>query len=336
MRVKFTLLLILFTFVLGACGQKTPDAPTAIPSETPTPAPTLTPTPSTPLAILVVPADMDKESSDLYQKTAYDLAQASGFRFQVRNTLSANDVLDSTLKVVIVLPPDPGIATLAAAAPQAQFMAVNIPDITAGGNISVLASETQSGTSAFLAGYVAAMLTDDYKIGMIIPKDNADAQQALKAFGNGMIYYCGLCRPFYFQEWTYPQFIEIPTDAAPSTYGAYADYLIIQRKVGMIYVYPDVATNDLLTYIGTTGVWSIANAMPTQRPSGFVMAMQPDIVKAIQSAWPNLVAGTGGVNVQSPLGLTGVDSALLSPGKQRLVEQVLLDLIEGRINPIGP
>lgn len=180
------------------------------------------------------------------------------------------------------------------------------------------------------------MLTDDYKIGMIIPKDNADALQALKAFGNGMTYFCGLCRPFYFSDWTYPQYIEIPADEDPTRFGAYADFLIIQRKVGMVYVYPSVATNDLLTYIGTTGVWSIADLMPNQRPSGFVMAMQPDTIKAIQSAWPNLITGTGGVNIQSPLGLTGVDSALLTPGKQRDVEKVLLDLIEGRIDPIGP
>ena len=336
MRVKFILLIILLTSALGACGQKTPDTPTAIPSETPTPAPTLTPTPSTPLAILVVPADMDKATSDLYQKTVYDLAQASGFRFQVRNTLSADNVLDSTLKVVIVLPPDPGIAVLAAAAPQAQFMAVNVPGITAGGNISVQANETQTGASAFLAGYVSAMLTDDYKIGMIIPKDNADALQAWKAFSNGMAYFCGLCRPFYLSDQTYPTYIDVPTDEDPTRFGAYADVLILQRKVGMIYVYPSIATNDLLTYIGTTGVWSIADAMPNQRPSGFVMAMQPDTIKAIQSAWPNLITGAGGVNVQSPLGLTGVDSALLTPGKQRDVEKVLLDLIEGRIDPIGP
>jgi hypothetical protein len=39
------------------------------------------PTPSTPLAILGCAADMDKVSSDLYQKTVYDLAQASGLPF---------------------------------------------------------------------------------------------------------------------------------------------------------------------------------------------------------------------------------------------------------------
>ena len=343
MRVKFSLLIVLFSLLLSACGLGTTQTPTAIPSETPTPAPTLTPTPSTPLAILVVPADMDKTTSDLYQKTLYDLAQASGFRFQVRNTLTAAEVLDSTLKVVVVVPPDPGIQVLAAAAPQAQFLAVNVPGITASGNVSVLANDSQLDISAFLAGYVAAMLTDDYRVGMMIPKNNPQAQEALKAFSNGMAYFCGQCNVFniYAYPWCvpnypspcFPQSIEIPSDAKANTYGAYAD-LLMKYNVETIYVYPDVATDQLMTYLGTVGVSSISNSMPGQRPASFIMAMQPDMVKAIQAAWPDLIAGKGGVSIQSPLGMTNIDSTLLTPGKQRLADQVLQDLLAGRIKPL--
>ncbi len=344
MRAKFSLLILFLTLLLSACGPKATEAPTAIPSETPIPAPTLTPTPSTPLAILVVPADMDKATSDLYQKTVYDLAQASGFRFQVRNTLTAAEALDSTLKVVIILPPDPGIQVLAAAAPQAQFMAVNVPGITAGGNVSALSNDSQLDISAFLAGYVAAMLTDDYRVGIILPKDNPQAQQALKAFSNGMAYFCGQCNVFniYAYPWCvpnypapcFPQAIEIPSDEKASAYGAYAD-LLMKYNVETIYVYPDVATDGLMTYLGTVGVSSISNSMPAQRPASFIMAMQPDTVKAIQAAWPDLIAGKGGVSIQSPLGMTDIDPALLTPGKQRLADQVLQDLLAGRIKPLA-
>ena len=99
---------------------------------------------------------------------------------------------------MIALPPDPGIAALAAAAPQVQFLAINIPDVTAGGNISVLSGGAQSDIAAFLAGYTAALTTEDYRIGMIIPKDNADAIRALNAYATGMKFYCGICRPYIF------------------------------------------------------------------------------------------------------------------------------------------
>ena len=111
--------MILIVVILSACGGSATEiaGPTAVPTHTPVPTATMIPTPSTPLAILVLPADMDKATSDLYQKTVYDLAQQSSFRFQVRNTLTPVDLADPTLKVVIVLPPDPGVATLAPSAP---------------------------------------------------------------------------------------------------------------------------------------------------------------------------------------------------------------------------
>jgi len=282
--------------------------------------------------VLVIPPDLDPETSNLYQKTVYDLAQASGFRFQVRNTLTPADI-EPGLKVVIVLPPDPGIASLAAAVPDVQFLAINIPDVTPGANISVLGNNSQSDISAFLAGYTAALITDDYRIGMMIPKDNADAIRALNAFANGMKFYCGVCRPLYYFQWAFPQYIEIGAEEDPANYDAYADILMLQYKVSTIYLYPDIATTDLMTYIGTTGTSMIGTKTPEEQPAGWVMTIQPDVIKAIQNAWPNLIDGQGGITVQSPLGLADIDPTLLSPGKQRLVEQTLRDLQAGRISP---
>jgi hypothetical protein len=73
----------------------------------------------------VVPADMDKAASDAYQRTVYELAQQSGMRFQVRNVLAPQDV-EPGLRIVIAVPPDPGIAALrgCAAVPGNQYWAL--------------------------------------------------------------------------------------------------------------------------------------------------------------------------------------------------------------------
>jgi len=329
---RFTILFVLFALIMGACGgNQSNGTSTPIPTDTPLIPPTLTATPTTPLAILVLPADLDPDTSNLYQKTVYDLAQASGLRFQVRNMLTTAD-LEPGLQVVIALPPDPGIAALAAAAPQVQFLAINIPDLAAGGNVSVLGNNSQSDVAGFLAGYTAAMITDDYRIGMLMPKDNPDALRGLNAYAVGKAFYCGVCRPLYIYSWAYPQYVEIPAEEDVSHYNAFADILILQYKVGTIYLHPDIVTSDLITYIGTTGVFMIGTETPEQRPPGWVMTIQPDVIKAIQNAWPGLISGQGGVTVQSPLGIADVDPTILSPGKQRLVEQTLSDLQAGLIN----
>jgi len=320
--------------VLSACGggEQPPLTSTPLPTDTPIPLPTLTATSVVPLAILVLPATLDAETSNLYQKTVYDLAQAAGMRFQVRNALTPAD-LEPGLQIVIALPPDQGIAALAAAAPNVQFLAINMSGITAGDNVSVLGGNSQSDMAAFLAGYTAALITDDYRIGMMMPRDNADAIRAFNAYASGMTFYCGTCRPFYYLNWTFPQYIDIPANEDKNNYDAYSDILMAQYKVRTIYLHPDIATTDLMNYIGTTGVLMIGTVTPEQRPAGWVMTIQPDVIKAIQAAWPQLVSGQGGLAVQSPLGLSDIDPLLLSPGKQRLVEQMLQDLQDGFVVP---
>lgn len=337
MRSRFVILFLAVAVILSACGAPQDSATaTPLPTDTPIIPSTLTPTATTPLVILVVPAELDADTSNLYQKTVYDLAQASGYRFQVRNTLSATDVAEPGLQIAIILSVDPGIATLAPAAPQVQFLAINIPNIAPGGNVSVLGGGAQSDVAAFLAGYTAAMVTDDYRIGMLMPRDNGDAIRALNAYATGMAYYCGSCRPLYFFNWTFPQYLDIGAEEDKNNYDAYADILMMQYKVRTIYLYPDIYTEDLANYIGTTGAYVIGTTSPEQRPAGWVMTIQPDVIKAIQNAWPQLVSGQGGVTVQSPLGLSDIDPSILTPGKQRLVEKTLSDLQAGLISLTTP
>lgn len=325
---------ILLIVLLSACSPagETEVPPTPAPTETPLLPPTPTNAPATPLAVLVLPEDMDPETSDLYQTTVYDLAQASGMRFQVRNSLTAAD-LEPGLKIVIALLTDPGLSELAATAPDVQFLAIGIPGIEAGGNISILGNSSQAEVVGFLAGYTAAMLTDDYRIGMLMPRDSNEAIRMLNSFNNGRTYFCGLCRPYFILPWSFPQYLEISAEEDVNNYDAYADILILQYKVGTILIHPDIHTQDLVDYIGTTGVYMIGTVTPEQRPAGWVMTIQPDTIQAIQIAWSQLLVGQGGLTVQSPLGLSDIDPGILTPGKQRLVQQILDELQAGLIAP---
>ena len=66
------------------------------------------------------------------------------------------------------------------------------------------------------------------------------------------------------------------------------------------------------------------------------MTIRPDTIKAIQLAWPNLISGQGGVNVESPLGIADVDTTILTEGKLRLEQETLDALLVGRIVPTSP
>lgn len=344
MRLRYWIGILPLVVGLSACSIGGRAEPTPSPAPATLSPPTAVPTPEAPLAILVLPTDLDKAASDAYQKVVYDLAQAAGLRFQVRNSFSSAD-LEPGLKILIAVPPDPGIASLAAAAPQVQFLAINLPGVTAGGNVSVLAGNNQADVPAFLAGYTAALISDDFRAGMILPKDNPTALVAARAFANGMAYYCGVCTSYrlYMDPngvgLGFPQFAEIPADEDPSRLGGWANYVVGNLKVDAVYVFPDAAleVRQLYDSLGQTGAKIIGTTVPNPRPGGWVMGVQADAVKAIQTAWPELMAGRGGQSIPSPLGLADVDPAYLTPGKARLVQKVLDDLQAGRISTgVGP
>jgi hypothetical protein len=306
--------------------------PTAsIPTTSPTP-------PSTPLTILVLPADMPQAESDQYQTLVYDLAKANGMRFQVRNVLTPADMAleGPALKVVVALPPDPGLAMLTAAASGVQFLAVSIPGLAAASNLSsVGAAGLPVDQQAFLAGYIAGMVAPEWRVGILSQKDTPGGDAAVTAFTNGYHFYCGDCfNPNFPQpnsHGLYPIVVRIPTDAPESDYTGYAN-LLIQNFVKVAYLYPDIATPDLLSYMAQNDVLLISQTLPGEdvRPN-WIASIQPDLTSALQRLFPDLAAGKGGQVAPTPLFLTDVNSDLLSDAKMRLVQDVLNGLQDGTI-----
>jgi hypothetical protein len=326
---RLTLLLLTVALVLSACGAKT--TPTPDPTATATSAPEATATPPNPMAILVVPADLPDSLSKTYQQTVYELARESGLHFQVRNALTPAE-LDPNVKVVVALPPDPGIASLAAAAPQTQFLAVNIPGVTAGGNISTIGGAGDNpDVPAFLAGYIAAMLANDYRTGMIGQKDSPSSDIAAKAYANGREFYCGLCNPVAPPWYQYPIVVNMPADVAQGEANAYADALK-DRLVQVAYIYPGVQVNSQLSYMSSLGISMIGeNPPPEDARANWIATIQPDWIAAVQNAWADITGGDGGKSYPSPLTLTDINPDLLSEGRQRLAQQMLDDLLAGRV-----
>ncbi len=243
--------LIIFLVLLTSCAQRgTAVPPTVVPTPVFTASAT---TASSPLVILVLPADMPQVESNRYQTLVYDLASTNGMRFQVRNALTPADLAleGASLKVVIVLPPDPGLAALTAAAPGVQFLAVGIPDLALASNLSsVGATGVPVDQQAFLAGYIAGMVAPEWKVGVLYQKDTPGGEAAKVAFTNGFYFYCGSCRNPLFPQPSgiYPVTVGIPTDAPLSAYNGHAD-ILYQNIVKVAYVYPDIATPDLLSYM---------------------------------------------------------------------------------------
>jgi hypothetical protein len=331
-RKHSTLIISLALFILlAACGPKTTPTPEATPIP---PTETAVPAPPSPLAMLVLPADTPDSLSKEYQSAIYALAQSAGYRFQVRNSLTPEQAAaEPGLEIVIALPPDPGMAALAAAVPEAQFLAVDIPGVEAGGNLSAIGGADDASYAApFLSGYITAMLSQDYRTGLIAEKDAAETPAIESAFSNGRGFYCGLCLPVAPPYYDYPLIAEMPPDSPANEAVAYGDFLV-DYQANAAYIAPTVADEALINNLASRGVLLIGETPPPEGArESWIATIQPDWLSAINEAWPKLVAGEGGFSMPSPISLTDINSDLLTAGKQRLAEDILSRLARGEID----
>lgn len=337
MRTKIAFFLFVLTLLAACSGQTTPapDQPTE------TAAPTVSPTPSAPLVILIVPVDLPQEESNQYQTLVYNLAQANGMRFQVRNTLTVEELQMElpALKVVVAVPPDPGLAALTSAAPDVQFLAVGIPDLAPAANLSTIgASGAPVDQQAFLAGYIAGMVAPEWRVGILTWKDTPEGDAAWAAFENGYHFFCGTCRnpnfPPPFES--YPIVVRVPVDEAPGSYSGYAA-VMRQYSVRAVFVSAGLNTYDVMSTLVNYEILVISESDPEDGAGDYwVTGIQPDPISAIETTFQALLAGQGGQTVSTPLHLFDINIDLFGEGKQALVQQVLDGLQNGTIGTTSP
>jgi len=349
--IILTSLLLVLVPVLIGCGLDTPAVTSPVisetvspmptgPEQTDTPAPTViheTITESAALSgvILISPSGADPDLTNLLESILTELASAEDLDFEVRATLTPRD-LDPTVQLVVVVAPDPGLESLAAAAPQVQFLSIGIPGITAAGNIHTLASQGPPGDQiGFLAGYLAAMVTPEWRVGVIAPSDTPAGVSARQGFMNGVVYFCGLCRQTYPPYFTYPLYAELPSTASSADWQSAAQVLVDQ-SVQTVYVAPGAENETLLTYLGQAGVELIGNDPP---PIGlreqWIASIQADLATAIRDTWSTLLAGEGASAIPVSLSVNHINDEILTPGRLRLLEEMVANLESGFIDPIS-
>jgi hypothetical protein len=334
-------MLSLFGLLAAGCGQfkskptQTPTipsvTPTIPPTETPLPSPTSTPLP--PLAVLLAPPGSDEAQAQVLQSALNEPITAAGLRWQVRPSLSKDDFTPE-LRLVIVLPPDPGVAAMAGAASHTQFLSVAIPDVEPAANLSVIAAGSErSDQQGFIAGVIASMITPDWRVGAIGLAENVSARAAVNAFIHGSTYYCGLCLQAYPPFYDYPLVVNLPATASSAEWREIGNYMI-DHMVQTVYVVPGAGDAAMFDVLAQAKVNVIGENIPSEAMSThWVVSLRPaEILPVVLELLPELLKGEAGVKVAMPLTLLDANPDLFSPGRQRLAQETLDDLLAGFID----
>jgi hypothetical protein len=176
------------------------------------------------------------------------------------------------------------------------------------------------------------MLAQDFRIGMIEEKISDETSVAARAFDSAHTFYCGLCQPVAPPWYDYPVVASVPADTDKNLLSSYADALR-DYQVSVAYISPEVSDPALINYMASNGMLMIGEVTPPDAArSSWVVSIQPNWLAAVEAAWPQLVAGNGGLELPSPITLTDINPDLLSSGKQRLAQQMLDDLLAGKVS----
>ncbi len=340
-RTIYVILLISLVLTLSACATI---VPTAKPSVTPSPSltatitqtPTLTPTP-TPLplfAVLLAAPGADPAQVDALQTGLNDIIIQAGLQWQVRQQLTVDDLVPE-LRLVVAVPLDPGLEELIAAAPDTQFIALGIPGLIAAPNLTTIGSEgNRPDQQGFIAGVIAAMLSYDWRVGVISLSDTVEGRSSRTGFLNGVVYFCGLCRPAHPPFYEYPMFFELASTATSVEWQEAANYMV-DHEVQTVYVYPGAGDDSMLSILANAKVNIISSGeAPQNAQSSWVVSLTTDPISLIQEQVAGLLDGSisGGQSLVVPIQFTQINPLIFTPGKQKSAEQVLSDLQTGFID----
>jgi hypothetical protein len=333
----FIIALILILF-LSACTQapaaSTPIPPTVEPA-TAVP-PTQTPPPATKVWVVLGNSLEQSVMISIGQFLQAEISLA-GWEMEQRPSLTMSDLDGSStqIRAVVVLPPDPGMAEMAQKYPGIPFMTVGIPGLPDLPNLySVAPDGYRPEWDGFLAGYLSAILTPEWRIGTLTQAGSPDGAKAAEGFVNGGVLYCGLCLTQYPPFTDYPFKMEMNAGAAQTEWQGVADQFIASG-VRMAYLYPTISSPELMSYLAQKGIYLIGNnTPPAELQAAWVATIQTDLMQPTQAAWKDLAAGNppGAYTTRPQINPGGAGQ--LSEGKLMLLNKVIDDLAGGVIDPL--
>ncbi len=235
------------------------------------------------------------------------------------------------LQVVVSDGNQPGLGEMISGLPQVQFIVLGGSGLPASPNLSVMQEAGALPELAFMAGYIAAVQAEEWRIGIISAGGSA-GQTYRDAFFNGVHYFCGICNPLFPPYEPYPLYAEVSPGAGEGELQGAADELI-SRAVDMVHVDPGLQTDALYQYLAGRGLRIIGtDAPPAGMETNWVVSViatpKIDLAGLLESVLDDQAVGEVGASLQ--INYTGISDARLTHFKE-----IISKIESGEIDPVG-
>lgn len=333
------IILAILVIGLAGCSQETPQATLEL-TESPEStdgvteeSETLAVETSAPQStvILTYSQEADQALVDFVSASLRSLTQTSGLSFETIENLSPEGITTS-VAVVVGVGPNIDIAGWALSSPDTQFVAVNTTGTIPGENISVIGDPNfDANRTAFMAGYLAALISEDYKVSALLPSNIANTDGIAEAFVVGARFFCGICQPKYPPYNQFPQWETLPVENASSGFEGAVD-LLVSSGTEILYLHGSLLSTEMLDYLAGYGLKVISDGSPDMPYASWAGTLEMDLTTGLNSIWADVASGTGGFQAPGSITLTEMNSELVSEGRYRLFEEMVADLENGLIS----
>jgi hypothetical protein len=324
---------------LAACNPSIPTETalpeislTASPEENATETPpTLTPTQTEEAVILMTSPNTDPLIVSRVRESLEILAADSGFKLAVQEGSSVEMMTNTP--VVVTLGEDIDVNNLAASYPEVSFVAIDNTGAAPSANLSVIGdSLTDQKRRAFMAGYLAALLSEDYKVAALAPSDSDVTEAVLESFVVGVRFFCGICQTKYPPYQSFPQWETLPANGSAETFQPVLDSFT-NIGVEIFYVHGDLLSPQLLTAIADSGTLVIGDQHPDTIRNNYAGTILSDPVPMLEVIWADVLDGNSGQQIAGSIVLVDRNPDLISDGRYQFFLEMADDLQAGLIYP---
>jgi hypothetical protein len=334
---RILLIISIIILALSSCdqGESTPEGATLVPATAPvgdgvTPEVTLPPE----TLVFLAGIDADPALAAQIEPIVVKFAADAGYAYERRDILGADSAPQNT-RFVVALGPAPTLGDLLPVMPEVQFVVIGVDGLPLTANLTMLLSGgNENYSQAFMAGYIAAMFDDEFRVGIISLGDE-EGRRYRDSFLNGAVYFCGFCNPIYPPYWEYPLFFEVPPGAAPEVWQQAAEDLIT-KSVGAIHVAPGVGDERLDVYLAGRGLMIVGTSTPAEgAKANWIASVEMDLVSGFEQVLWDVFQGGALGEVPLSLEITHVNSEYFSEGRLAHSAGVIGQLENGMIDPLG-
>ncbi len=331
---QICLLAFVALLILAGCAPPAGTDPTAAPQESP-PATNTAEIPPTPTAapgkVILVQPQPGQNAQYLEVKPQLEqLARESRLGFEEVGFLQPADI-QPDWKVIVLFETNEQLPEALSAHPDKQFLVFSSVALGAGANLNVI--QLRPEMQAFTAGLVSVLAAPDWRAGGMFTPDEPLGSLMADAYQTGGKYFCGICNSYFAPITLFPITTRVSASSDSAAWQANLEQFR-QSIVYFIYVSNESSSPELLTDLASRQyLMAGANTPPDEIRGAWAATIAFDLNGALNEIWPAVLSGQGGSLVYAPITLRDVNTALLTAGRIRLVENAIVELETGLVYP---